>query len=248
MPSFDRQVVVITGASSGIGAALAREFSQAGAEVALFARRKDRLEAVAAECPGPCLVVPGDVTEEASRQRLLAAVEERWGRLDVLVNNAGLGAYGDLSEFSQEDWRRLMEINLFAAVFLTQAVLPAMLERDSGLILNIASIGGLMAHADKVTPYVTSKHALVGFTRGLAKDLNGRGVRVKAACPHLTATEFFDNCQGSEELAPVARQYREHMDTPQEVAQGVLAGLAGEAVIYFPTQTPAKAYDKGREL
>lgn len=248
MTQLDHKVAVITGASSGIGAALAHEFSRAGAHVVLFARRRPQLEQVAAACPGESLVIAGDVTEEASRQELLAAATERWGRVDLLVNNAGLGAYGDLLDFSQEDWRRLMEINLFAAVFLSQAALPAMLARGSGMILNIASIGGLMAHADKVTPYVTSKHALVGFTRGLAKDLQGSGVAIKAACPHLTATEFFDHSQGAAELAPVAHKFREHMDSAAEVARGILAGLSGEATVFFPTEAPARAYAKGREL
>jgi len=248
MPLLRQKVAIITGASSGIGAALALEFSRAGARVVLFARRQEQLERVAAACPGETLTQAGDVTSEADRRALVAAAQERWGRVDLLVNNAGLGSYGDFLDTSQEDWRRLMEINLFAAVFLASAALPAMLAQGSGLILNIASIGGLMAHADKVTPYVTSKHALVGFTRGLAKDLEGSGVTVKAACPHLTATEFFDHSQGAAELAPVAAKYRPHMDTPDEVARGILAGLDGPATVFFPTGAPARAYEKGREL
>ena len=248
MLQLHHKVAVVTGASSGIGAALAVELSQAGAHVVLFARRRPELEQIAAACPGETLVQAGDVTQEADRQALLAAVHERWGRVDLLVNNAGIGAYGDLRDFSQADWRRLMEINFFAAVFLTQAALPGMLAQRSGLILNLASIGGLIAHSAKVAPYVASKHALVGFTRGLAKDLQGSGVTAKAACPHLTATEFFDRSQGARELAPVAAKYREHMDTPEAVARGVLAGLDGEATIFFPTQAPAQAYERGREM
>jgi short-subunit dehydrogenase len=84
-----------------------------------------------------------------------------------------------------------VEVNLFALVFMTRAVLPHMQSRRSGIIVNMASIGGLIAHSNKVTPYVASKHAVVGFSRGLAKDLAGTGVRVLAVCPHLTDTEFF---------------------------------------------------------
>lgn len=248
MLSLSQKVAVVTGASSGIGAALALALAQQGARLVLFARRASRLAQVAAACQGESLVVSGDVTREADRQALVRAAQERWGGVDILVNNAGLGSYGDFLASRQDDWRRLMEINLFAAVFLTQTVLPLMLAAGSGLILNLASIGGLMAHAGKVTPYVTSKHALVGFTRGLAQELQGSGVAIKAACPHLTATEFFDNSQGAAELAPVARQYREHMDTPEEVARGILRGMAGQATVFFPTEAPARAYAKAREL
>ena len=123
-----------------------------------------------------------------------------------------------------------------------------MLERGQGLILNIASIGGLVAHSDKVSPYVSSKHALVGFSRALAKDLAGTGVRVKAACPHLTATEFFRVGPGAGEMGAEAEKLREFMDDPRDVATGILGGLEKEGLILFPTSKPARAFEKMRDV
>lgn len=240
--------IILTGASSGIGAALAKAFSAAGARVALFARREKRLAVVAGECSGETVIVPGDMTLATDREKLVETALDFFGRVDILVNNAGLGAYGSFLDSTEDDWRRLFELNLFSAVELTRAVLPGMIEQDRGLILNIASIGGLVAHADKVTPYVASKHALLGFSRGLAKDLVGTGIRVKVACPHLTDTEFFRTGPGAREMSAQADQYRSFMDTPEEVAQGVVDQLDQPELVIFPTDKPAKAYAKMRDI
>jgi short-subunit dehydrogenase len=241
-------VIIITGAGSGIGAALARAASTAGAKIVLAARRRDRLERTAADCPGQTLIVPADLTLPDHRQDLVRQTLDRFGCIDLLINNAGLGAYGHFLDSDEDQWRRLFEINLFAPVFLTRLVLPHMIERGSGLILNVASIGGLIAHADRVTPYVSSKHAVLGFSRGLAKDLAGTGVRVLAACPHLTDTEFFATSPGAEDMADTLNQYRAYMDTPQDVAQGILDRLDSEQLVIFPTEKPARAYEKQRDL
>ncbi|HIJ19796.1 MAG TPA: SDR family oxidoreductase, partial [Deltaproteobacteria bacterium] len=195
------KVVVVTGASSGIGAALAQAFSMEEAKVTLTARRLDRLEETAGSCPGETLIVPADLVAQTDREALVDQSMERWGRLDILVNNAGLGFYGDFASTTQTQWRQIFEINLFSIVFLTQTVLPTMITQNQGLIVNIASIGGLLAHSRNVTPYVASKHALIGFSRGLAKDLEGTGIKVLAVCPHLTDTEFFSVSPGAEEMA-----------------------------------------------
>ena len=130
-------------------------------------------EEVSGPCRGQTLVVSADVTLAEDRRRLVDRTMDEWGRVDFLFNNAGLGFYGDFSESSEDQWRRLFELNLFAPVELVRLVLPIMKKQDSGTIIIVGSIAGLMAHSDKVTPYVSSKHALVGFTRGLAKDLSG---------------------------------------------------------------------------
>jgi short-subunit dehydrogenase len=248
MKPLTGQIVIVTGASAGIGAALAEAFSWHGARVALTARRAERLEETARACRGDTLIVAADLLRAADRKRIVKAALNRWGRIDILVNNAGAGLYGPITSSTEEDWRRLFEINLFTQVFLTLEVLPVMLAQASGLVINLASIAGLIAHADKVAPYVASKHALVGFARGLAKDLSGTGVRVLAACPHLTDTEFFKVAPGAEAMAPLLEKYREFLDTPQDVARGIIAQLDSEKLIVFPTPKPAKAYAKQREL
>ena len=234
-------VVIVTGGSSGIGAALAKAFSQRGGMVTIVARRIDRLKEVADACPGETHIVRADLTNKQDRENIIHQTLDRWGRIDVLVNNAGLGSYGDFTASTEADWRDLFEINLFSAVFLTRAVIPFMLNQGRGVIVNVASIGGLVAHSDRVTPYVSSKHAVIGFSRGLAKDMAGKGIRVLAVCPHLTATEFFSVSAGGEEMAPVAEKYRDFMDTPEAVAEGIIQNLDSDRLIVFPTSKPAKA-------
>jgi short-subunit dehydrogenase len=248
METLTDQVVIVTGASAGIGAALAEAFSRQGARVTLAARRAELLKQTSRACRAETLIVAADLVRDADRRRIVKTTLDRWGRIDILVNNAGTGMYGAFTSSTEEDWRRLFEINLFAQVFLTLAVLPVMLARGRGLVINLASIAGLMAHSEKVTPYVASKHALVGFSRGLAKDLAGTGVRVLSACPHLTDTDFFKVAPGAREMAPLLAKFREFLDSPQDVARGIMAQLDSENLILFPTPKPAKAYAKHRDL
>jgi short-subunit dehydrogenase len=207
MVGLNGKVVIVTGASSGIGASLAREFSRAGASVALAARRADRLRETARSCPHETLLVPADLLRPRDRETLVRETQTRFGRIDILVNNAGMGMYGSFLQTPETAWRQVFDTNLFSMVFLTQAVLPVMQAQGGGLILNLASIGGLIAHARKVTAYVASKHAVIGFSRGLARDLAGTGIRVLAACPHLTDTEFFggsaEDLMRARELNPI---------------------------------------------
>ena len=248
MPDLNGQVAVITGASSGIGAKLAVEASTAGAKVVLAARRLERLRQVADACAGEHLVVAAELTSAADRQSLVDRTLEKFERIDILFNNAGLGAYGHFLDSTEADWRDLFDINLFAPVLLAKLVLPHMLARGTGTIVNLASIGGLVAHSNRVSAYVASKHAVVGFSRGLAKDLAETGVRVLVACPHLTDTEFFTVSPGADQMAPVVEKFRTYMDTPLEVARGILAQLDSEHLIVFPTAKPAAAYAKQKDI
>jgi len=248
MINLDGKAVILTGASSGIGAALAAGFSQRGASLTLAARRSERLREAAQKCPGEVLTLTADLTRDSDRRSIVRQTLERWGRIDILVNNAGLGIYGDFLSAGEEDWRQIFEVNLFALVFMTRAVLPHMQSRGSGIIVNMASIGGLVAHSDKVTPYVASKHAVVGFSRGLAKDLAGSAIRVLAVCPHLTDTEFFTASPGAREMAPVVEKLKGFMDRPEDVARGILEQLDSERLIVFPTVKPARAYEKQKDI
>ena len=248
MVNLDGKTVILTGASSGIGAALAVALSHRGARLTLAARRLERLRAVAQKCPGEVWVRPADLTREDDRKQVVGQTLDRWGRVDILVNNAGLGMYGDFLSASEADWRRIFEVNLFAMVFMTREVLPHMQSQGSGIVVNMASIGGLIAHSDKVTPYAASKHAVVGFSRGLAKDLAGTPVRVLAVCPHLTDTEFFTASPGAQEMAPVLGKLKSFMDRPEDVARGILEQLDSDRLVIFPTAKPAKAFEKQRDI
>jgi uncharacterized protein len=248
LPDLVNKAALVTGASSGIGAALAKAFSRAGARVTLVARRLNLLRRVADSCPGETQVIAADLTDDPSRRSIVEQAVARWGRLDVLVNSAGMGAYGDFLHSTDADWRRLFEINLFSPVFLTQYVLPIMQRQGSGIIVNIASIGGLVSHSDRVTAYVASKHALVGFSRGLAKDLAGSAIRVLAVCPHLTDTEFFSTSSGADKMAATIEKCKVFMDSPEEVAKGVMDQIDSDDLVIFPTDKPARAYRKQRDI
>jgi uncharacterized protein len=248
MIDLQDKVAVVTGASSGIGASLARFLSEKGARLTLAARRMDRLQTVAARCAGEVLPIEADLVRETDRSKVIRKTIERWGRIDILINSAGAGAYGHFLSTTDDQWRRLFEVNLFAMVFMTRAALPHMQQQKSGTVVNIASIGGLIAHSDQVTAYVASKHAVVGFSRGLIRDVAGTGIRVLAVCPHLTDTEFFSVSPGAGEMGPVIEKYRSFMDTADEVARGTLDQLNSDRLIVFPTSKAAMAYEKQRDI
>ncbi len=246
--SLDQQVVIITGASSGIGAALARACSQRGALVALAARSRERLSRVASSCPGETLVVPCDVTVADERRKLVGVVIERWGRVDILVNNAGIGYYASFEEVDEASLRALLEVDFLAVFGMTQEALRVMKPARRGLILQVASTGGLIAHAPSVAAYLAVKHAVVGMSRGLRRDLEGTGVRVQVVCPHLTDTGFFEAGIGAEAMKEVADRVRGHMDTADQVAEGILRQMGSERFIVFPTDRARSAYEHFLEV
>ncbi|HYR28740.1 MAG TPA: SDR family NAD(P)-dependent oxidoreductase [Thermoanaerobaculia bacterium] len=183
------KTAVVTGASSGIGRAVALEMARRGAHVILGARRADRLESVAAECRAlgvQATAVACDVTSQDDCRRLIAAAP----RVDVLVNNAGFAIFDAIADASVEELHSMMDTNYFGLVHCTQAVLPQMLARGDGAIVNVASIAGIMGFA-RMGGYGATKFAVVGFTEALRDEVIGRGVRVALVCPGTTDTEFF---------------------------------------------------------
>lgn len=181
--------VIVTGASSGIGRATALEMARRGAHVVLAARRADRLEEVAAECRAlgvRAVAVPTDVTKAGDCRRLIDTA----GEVDVLVNNAGFAIFSAVAEANPDEVREMIETNYLGAFHCTQAVLPRMLARRSGTIVNVSSITGLMGFS-RMSAYCASKFALTGFTEALRDEVIGSGVRVALVCPGTTETEFF---------------------------------------------------------
>ncbi len=185
-------VVVVTGASSGIGRATALRFGARHAQVALIARRKQRLDEVAEEIErlgGTAFVFPADVSQGQQVKAAMLAVDDRWGRCDVLVNNAGYGVYGTIEECLPEDFERQMAVNYLGAVYMTKAALPIMRRNGSGRIINVSSISGRATSAYDAT-YCASKFALNAFTRVLRIELAGSGITASLISPGYTATEW----------------------------------------------------------
>lgn len=184
------RVALVTGASSGIGHRLARVLAAAGATVAVTARRADRLDALASSTEG-ITAFPADLTDEGARVALVAAVADRLGPIDVLVNNAGAANDRSIEEESLEDFRSIIELNLVAAWHLTKLVGVSMVERRHGSVINIASIMGVVGSTPaKNASYTAAKGGLVNLTRETALQWARKGVRVNAICPGWFDTEM----------------------------------------------------------
>lgn len=191
--NFRDQVVVITGASSGIGKATAIEFAKRGADLVLAARRENALEKTARECLKfgvRAIVVPTDVSEEAAVQALAARAIAEFGQIDIWINNAGVYMMGEIKDTPVEAMRRLLDINFFGMVHGCKAALPYMLGRGEGHIINTGSQAGKMAYRYAGT-YCASKFALTAFSDALRQELYGSGVDVSIVMPNSTDTPLF---------------------------------------------------------
>ncbi len=227
--------VVVTGASSGIGAAAAVEAAKAGATVALVARRADRLAEVVEECRRHvpwCQMVVADLAELALIDDLAAELTEvLGGGVDVLVNNAGVPKRRGVRDLSPADVEEVMRINYFSPVRLTLALLPGMLERDHGDIVNVSSMGAHMV-AYRVGAYCASKAALEMFTEALHVELAGTGVRAHTFVPGTTLTEFSTPKDGNDPPFPTDPATAA---TAEEVGRELIRALGDERLVTYAT-------------
>jgi short-subunit dehydrogenase len=186
--------VIVTGASAGIGRATALEFARRGANVVLAARREQRLRELATQVERigvQALVTPTDVSRTADVDRMVAAAIERFGRIDVLVNNAGFGFSGTIEETTEADMRELMDVNYMGAFNAIRAALPHMRRQRRGHIVNVASVVGKFAFPFHGA-YSATKFAMIGMTESLRGELDGSGITATVVLPGRTRTEFFD--------------------------------------------------------
>jgi meso-butanediol dehydrogenase/(S,S)-butanediol dehydrogenase/diacetyl reductase len=228
MERFLDKVVVVTGAGSGIGEGIARRFSAEGACVVLAGRTREKLEAVAATLPGErTLVKVTDVSRYRQVEALVEAAVRKFGRLDVMVNNAGIAPEGKVTEASLEDWEATMGTNAGGVFHGCRAAMPHLVQ-TRGCIINMASVSGLGGDWG-LSFYNASKGAIINFTRALALDHGKDGVRVNAVAPSFTLTPMTEDMQGDRKLLA---KFKERMPlgrpaTPADIA-GVVAFLASE--------------------
>lgn len=233
MTRFQQKVVVITGAGSGIGAGAAQRFAREGASVVLVGRTPEKLEKVAAQLPqGKHLVVPCDVSSADEVQNLAQRVIDEYGRMDVLVNNAGVIVQGRIHEISLNDWETLMATDLNGVFYCTHYFMPELL-KTKGNVVNISSVSGLGGDWG-MSVYNAAKGAVTNFTRALAMDYGADGVRVNAICPGFTFTELTEDMKQNE---PLLQKFYERIPLkragePEDIADAI-AFIASDDARYI---------------
>lgn len=187
----DLRVALVTGAGRGIGRAVAEQLSGSGLKVALTARNETELAETAARCAGESLVIPADLTEPDAVGSVFEAVEDAWGVVDVLVANAGAGTSAPLASTTDEQWQRMLDLNLTAPFRCMRRAVPAMVDRGAGRIVVVASVAAKVGEP-YIAAYTASKHGVLGLVRSAASELAATGVTVNAVCPGYVDTPMTD--------------------------------------------------------
>ncbi len=194
MSQLSNKVVVVTGASAGIGRATAIAFAREGARLALVSRTRERLQPVVDEIAalgGVAQMFPADVADEGQCRAMIGSVESEFGQVDILVNNAGIGLMGAVIDLDPEDLKRVLDVNLCGLIWCTQAALPGMISRGGGQIINVSSVVGKRA-MPFMSGYCLSKFAVQAFSESLRVEMKPHNIDVIVICPTRTATEFGD--------------------------------------------------------
>ena len=225
--SVTERTALVTGAARGIGLAIARRLAADGARVALLDLDREAVEAAARSVGREAMPVVADVTRAADVETAVAQVMGRWGRLDIMVNNAGItGRSFPIWELTDEDWQRVIDVDLTSVFFCCRAAVKAMLPRGSGRIINIASIAGKEGNPTLV-PYSSAKAGVIGLTKALAKEVATRGILVHAVAPAVISTELLKQMERSTVDLLIAKIPMGRVGTPEEVA-ALVAWLASD--------------------
>jgi len=235
--SFAKQIVVVTGGSSGIGRAIARGFAERGARVAFVGQNRERLEeAVKGLLEERVKCCSCDVADRGAVDGMMREVEADWGTVDVLVNNAGINTpKRSVAEVEPEDWDRTMAINLTGPFNMVRAALPGMRAKGGGLVINVASIAGLRAGKVAGAAYAASKHGLVSLNHSLNEEEKENGIRACVICPGEVETPILDK-----RPVPVSAEHRARILQPEDVAAAALfvASLPPRACVAELVITP----------
>ena len=230
MAGMDGKAAAITGASSGIGEATALALARAGTAVALGARRRDRIDALARriqeETGNTAVALEVDVTDEAQARAFVAGAAERLGRLDVLVNNAGVMLLGPVESGDAADWRRMVDVNLLGLLYCTHAALPIMRAQGGGDIVNLSSIAGRTARAGSAV-YNLTKFGVNAFSEGLRQEVAEGGIRVIVVEPGFVDTELQGhNRDDVREVLEARRDEIGDVLAPEDIADGILYAVS----------------------
>jgi short-subunit dehydrogenase len=231
--------VLLTGGSRGIGPYIARALLSRGANLTLAARSEEDLARVRDELgPDRVAIAAGDVSVEADREKMLVGAEEAFGPIDVLVNNAGIESVLPFPEFEEDEIRRVIDVNLEAPIQLTRLVVPGMIERGKGHVVNISSLSG-MTGPPYHTIYSSTKHGLVGFSAALRNELKGTGVSASVICPgYITEAGMFAEERG---LEPPKKSGA--WGTPRDVARAVVRAIEKDVPDIIVARGMAKLTD-----
>jgi len=233
MNDFEGRVAIVTGAARGLGRAAAERLYERGAAVAVNVRDRARAESLAQSLGERALAVPGDIAASGVPEKIVRATVERFGRVDILVNNAAFARSTRFPSLSAEEWREALEVNLTAPFLFTKAVLPIMKAQNYGRIINISSSAGRTVSTLGGAHYTASKAGLIGLTRASAKELGQFGITVNAVCPGMIDTELTHENASSELLTRLAASYPvPRLGTSLEVAD-LICFAASEAAGYI---------------
>ncbi len=230
MSHLGGRVALVTGGARGLGRAAAASLLAAGASVAVNVRRAEQAAALEADFGGRMLVLQGDVASSPAVRRMVSQVAERFGRLDILVNNAAAAYSTRFEQIGEDEWRRAIDVNLTAAFLLIQAAVPLMKANRFGRIVNLSSTAGKSVSTLGGAHYTASKAGLLGLTRAAAKELGVHGITVNAICPGLIDTELTREHASAVDLAEYARSFPvQRLGTPDEVASLICFLVSEEA-------------------
>ncbi len=223
------KVVLITGASGGIGLAVAHLFSQKGAKLALAARSAEKLERIVSEMPN-AIAIPTDMRDEQAIQHMIAQTQQHFGRIDILINNAGQGMHVPIEQTDLQLYRSVFELNVVSVIATMQAVIPIMRSQGGGVIINISS-GTSKAAFPGVGPYASTKYALNAISLTARQELAPENIRVGLVHPGITATEFHNNLAQVPDTQQDNNRRSRIMqpDTPEYVAEKILEAVQTEA-------------------
>jgi NADP-dependent 3-hydroxy acid dehydrogenase YdfG len=235
------KVAIITGASAGIGYASSKALASEGASLVLVARRKDRLEQLVKDVEkagGKAVYVVGDASKEETARKAVDEAVKKWGRLDILINNVGIGVYKNLVDTTPEEYDNMMDTNMRSTFLFTRHAVPVMIQQKSGMVLMISSMAGKYGFPGEAV-YCSTKFAQVGFAQALDKELRQHGIKVGAICPGGVKTEFALGTGRTEKGVAEST-----MLEPEDVARAVLLACTqsdGARIIEIQMRTMSEA-------